>query len=99
MLLRETMFTCTVEMFGMPEDITSQPNVEVELNDGVGLTDVVAALRRKVPALEGLVICHGRDQLLEQFGFYINGRCYTSDEDVRLKTGDRVVLLALATGG
>jgi hypothetical protein len=52
-----------------------------------------------VPALEGPVIRSGRDQLLDHFGFYVNGRCYASYEDVQLKKGDHIVLLALATGG
>ena len=93
------MFTCRVEIFGLPEEITSQPKVEVRLKDGASLKDVIAALRRKVPALEGLVIQLGKDQLVDYFGFYINGRCYASDEEVQLKNSDHVVLLALASGG
>jgi len=93
------MLTVVVEMFGLPEDVTSEPKVEVSLKDNASLTDIVAALRRKVPALEGTVIEHVRDRLLDQFGFYVNGSCYTSEETVQLKKGDRIVLLALATGG
>jgi molybdopterin converting factor small subunit len=93
------MFTCTVEIFGLPEEITSQPKVEVRLKDGANLKDVIAALRHNVPDLEGPVIHHGKDQLVDYFGFYINGRCYTSDQEVQIKDGDHIVLLALATGG
>lgn len=93
------MFTCVVEMFGLPEDVTSQSKVELSLNDKANLTDVVAALRRKVPELEGPVIHIGKDRLLDHFGFYVNGHFYAGGEELRLKNGDRVVLLALATGG
>ena len=93
------MFKCTVEMFGLPEEITDRRKVEVELKDGASPRDVVAALRREIPALEGPVIRCGEDQLVERYGFYINGRFYTGDEEVQLKDGDRVVLLTLATGG
>jgi molybdopterin converting factor small subunit len=93
------MFTCTVEIFGLPEEITSPPKVEVSLKDGASIKDVIAVLRRKVPALEGPVIHLGKDQLVDYFGFYINGRCYTSDQEVQIKYGDHIVLLALATGG
>lgn len=93
------MFTCVVEMFGLPEEITSLPKIEVKLQNGASLKDVIDIMRCKVPALEGTVIRIGKDQLLDHFGFYINGRYYASDEDVQLKDGDRIVLLALATGG
>ena len=93
------MFRCVVEIFGLPEEITCRPKVEVRLKDGASPRDVIAALRREVPALEGPVIRCGEDQLVDYFGFYINGRYYTSDEEVQLKDGDRIVLLALASGG
>jgi molybdopterin converting factor small subunit len=93
------MFTCVVEIFGLPEDITSLPEIEVNLRNGACLEDIVAAMRRKVPALEGPVIRIGVDKLVDHFGFYVNGRYYANDEKVQLKDGDRIVLLRLATGG
>ena len=88
-----------MEIFGLPEEITGPPKVEVRLKDGTNPRDVIAALRREVPALEGLVIRRGEDQLADYFGFYINGSYYTGDEEIQLKDGDRIVLLALASGG
>ncbi len=93
------MFVCVIELFGLPEDITSLPKIEISLPDAAGLEDVISALRLKVPVLEGPVICIGADRLLDNFGFYINGHYYAGDEEVHVKNGDRVVLLALATGG
>ena len=93
------MFSCIVEIFGLPEEITCQPKVEVRLKDGAGPSDVIAALRCEIPALEGPVIRLGEDRLVDYFGFYINGRYCTSDDEVQLKDGDRIVLLALAGGG
>ena len=93
------MFTCVVEMFGLSEEMTGRQKVEVELKDEASPRDVVAALRCEIPALEGPVIRCGEDRLVDLYGFYINGRFYTDDEEVQLKEGDRVVLLALARGG
>ena len=93
------MLSCMVEIFGLPEDIACRPKLEVRLKDGASPKDVVAVLRREVPALEGPVIRYGEDQLVDYFGFYINGRYYTGDEEVQLKDGDHIVLLALASGG
>lgn len=96
---RRAMFRCSVEMFGIEDEITGRQKVEVELKDGASPRDVIAALRSEIPVLEGPVIRHGEDQLLGHYGFYINGRFYAGDEEVQIKKGDRIVLLALATGG
>ena len=95
------MFRCMVEIFGLPEEITCESKVEVRLEDGASPKDVIAELRREVPALEGPVIRYGEDQLVDYFGLYINGSYYTSDgdEEVKLKDSDHIVLLALASGG
>jgi len=88
-----------VEIFGLPEEVTGPPKVEVRLKDGASPSDVIAALRSEIPALEGPVIRRGENKLADSFGFYINGCYYTGDEEVQLKDGDRIVLLALASGG
>ena len=93
------MFRCMVEIFGLPEEIIGPPKVEVRLKDGANPRDIIAALRREIPELEGPVIRRGEDQLADSFGFYINGYYYTGDDEVQLKDGDHIVLLALASGG
>ncbi len=93
------MVKCTVEMFGIPPEIADMRSTEVSLRDGATPADLVVALREKVPALEGPIISPGEDRLTEVYGFYINGQFYTGDQQVHLKTGDRVVLLSLAMGG
>ena len=93
------MFRCMVEMFGLSEEISSRQKVEVELKDGASPRDVVAALRREIPELEGPVIRCGEDELVDHYGFYINGCLYIGDEEVQLKDSYHVVLLTLASGG
>jgi len=73
--------------------------VEVELEDGASLRDIVAALMRKIPALEGGVTRAGEDRLMEYYAFNINGRFYFDDMELQLQGNDRVALLTLATGG
>ncbi len=97
---RRAMTRCIVEMYGLSSEITELRKVEIELEDGASLGEVVEALRRKIPALEGRVIRPGEDQLMEHYAFNINGRFYFDEnEEVRLQDGDRVALLTLATGG
>ena len=93
------MFKCVVGMFGLSDEVTELREVEVELKDGASLGDVIAALRREIPALEGEVIRAGEERLTEHYAFNINGRFYRNDEEVQLQDSDRVALLTLATGG
>lgn len=93
------MIKCVVEMFGLPRQVTEVRGVEVGLEDGASLRDVVAALRHEIPALEGPVIRAGENRLLEHYTFNVNGSFYFADSDVQLKDGDFVLLLTLPTGG
>jgi len=93
------MNTCIVQLFGLPREITDSREIEVELKDGANLGDVIAALRREIPALEGPVIRAGENRLMEHCAFNINGRFYFNDKEAQLQGNDHVVLLTLATGG
>jgi len=93
------LFTCVVGLFGIPRKIISGHEVEVELPDKATLTDVIAALRRKIPTLAGSVICAEEEQLTEHYVFNINGRFYFDDQDIRIRKGDKIGILAAATGG
>ena len=73
--------------------------VEVELKDGAGMADVVAALREKIPALEGPVIRTAEDRLVESFKFNVNGDFFFDGMDFQLQSSDRIALLMPATGG
>jgi len=86
-------------MYGLPREITEKREVEVELKDGAGMTEVVAALREKVPSLEGPVIIPGVDRLVDEYKFNINGTFYFAGMDFKLKKGDRIALLVPMTGG
>lgn len=93
------MIRCIVELFGLSKEIAELSEVEVELNDGASLGDVIAALKRKMPTLEGHVIRVGEDRLTEYYAFNVNGRFYFDDRNLQLQNDDRIVLLSLATGG
>ena len=93
------MFRCVVEMFGLPSEITELREVEVELDEGATLRDVVAALKDKIPALEGTAIRAGEDHLAENYKFNVNGHFYYEDKDLKIKNGDRIALLVPITGG
>ena len=93
------MITCTVEMWGLPRELSGVPQVELKVKDDAGLRDIIAALKKTVPVLEGAVISSGGDCLEDTCAFAIGGQFYVEGEDVKLKNGDRLRLLTLATGG
>lgn len=88
-----------VELFGMSNEVVGLRDVEVELDDEASLKDVVAALRRKMPALEGSVIDPGEDKLAKHYTFNVNGRFYIDDYSVNVRPDDHIVLLTFALGG
>jgi molybdopterin converting factor small subunit len=88
-----------IPMYGLPREITEKREVEVELRDGAVMAEVVAALRKKVPALEGRAIVRGEDRLEEGYKFNVNGTFYYAGTNFRLKKGDRIALLVPMTGG
>jgi len=93
------MFHLKVEMFGIPAAITSEKDVEVTLNDGAMLPDLVAALRQAIPAFNGEVVRRDTDILGDSYTFNLNGHFYAGCERIVLNPGDSVKLLLMATGG
>ncbi len=87
----------TVEMFGLsPYTEANSANVEVE--DGATIAQLLEKVGGKLPQLRGRVI-QQNNRLVENYGLYINGEFVSDDSAVRIKQGDRVVLILLATGG
>ena len=86
-------------MFSLPSEVTDLRSVDVELNDGAKISDLVAALRKAIPALEGEVIQPGEDILAGGYTFNVNGQFYAGFEKLGLKPSDSVKLLLMATGG
>ena len=86
-------------MYGISPGITELTRVEVELNEGAAIDELVSALKAKVPALEGPVIQSGYNRLTEAYTFIVNGQFHFGEDEVKIKKGDRVVLVLLAFGG
>jgi molybdopterin converting factor small subunit len=93
------MFKVVIPMYGLRREITEAREVEVELRDGATMAEVIAAMREKIPSLEGPVLRKGEDRLVEQYKFNVNGRFYFDGQDFKLNKGDRIALLVPITGG
>jgi molybdopterin converting factor small subunit len=88
-----------IPMYGLPREITPLREVEVELSDGAHMAEVLAAMKAKIPSLEGPVIWRGENRLVDQFKFNVNGRFYFDGQDFTLHPGDSIALLVPMTGG
>ncbi len=93
------MKRCIVQLFGLSHEVTELQKVELELKDGARLQDVIAALKREIPALEGRVIRTGENRLTDHYVFNINGGVYFNEKEIQIKDGDHIMLLTLASGG
>ncbi len=99
------MLKCFVDMYGLPSRSGERASVEILLNEEPCLGDIVAALRREIPSLEGEAIRSGEDRLSYGYIFNINGTVHTDysenpgDGGLPLRDGDRIALLPLSSGG
>lgn len=94
------MFKCVVKMLGLPYGLTDRHEVEIELNEGATLRDVIVTLKKKIPSLEGPVLHKDSDTPVELYRFNVNGQFYYDDvEDVEMKYGDDIALLTVIAGG
>jgi molybdopterin converting factor small subunit len=89
----------TIPMYGLPREITPLREVEIELEDNATMAQVLAAMKVKIPSLEGPVIRRGENRLIDQFKFNVNGRFYFDGQDFNLRPGDQIALLVPITGG
>jgi molybdopterin converting factor small subunit len=88
-----------IPMYGLPREITPLREVEIEVKDNAVMADVLAAMKAKIPALEGPVIRRGENRLVDQFKFNVNGHFYFDGQDFILHQGDKIALLVPMTGG
>ena len=93
------MIRATVEMYGLSREVSGVPSVEVKLENNARLGDVITALRKEIPALEGTVINENENRLEDVCIFNINGQFYHDENDIPIKDGEHVRILSLATGG
>jgi molybdopterin converting factor small subunit len=95
----QNTFKCVIPLYGLPRELTTARQVEVDLNDGAGMAEVIGAIKEKLPALDGPVFRKGENRLAEQFKFNINGHFYFEGMNFQLHPGDRIALLVPMTGG
>jgi molybdopterin converting factor small subunit len=93
------MFICKVHLYGLDHKLTTARDVDIELEDGASIAQVIAGIKKKIPQLDGPVFIQGEDRLGEGYKFNVNGHFYFDGMDFQLHPGDRIALLLPASGG
>jgi|WetSurMetagenome_2_1015567.scaffolds.fasta_scaffold202064_1 hypothetical protein len=88
----------TVEMYGL-SPYTNLNKIDIDLEAESGIPQFISAIGQKIPTFEGHVKEAGINRLVETYGLYINGQFVQQDDPIKLKSGDRVVIILLAVGG
>ncbi len=94
------MITCIVEFYGQSYELAGRKEAVLKLEKNkAGIPDMVAALRKEVPALDGFVLKEGQDSLMDNQVLNINGQFYHNGDEIILRDDDRIRVLTIATGG
>ena len=95
----ESPVTCTVELFGMAQLLAKTKTVSLALPQEATLAEVFAALAERLPILVGRVITPEKNQLVGGCACNVNGLEFVRNPTVKVKTGDRVLILSADAGG
>lgn len=91
----------TIELNGMPRDLTGSELVELEIPDGASYRDVVGSLGRRHPLLIGILIAPQGDEFLSSNMFVRDGDmaqpAMLMDEQPR--DGEHLAIISPITGG
>ncbi len=91
--------TCTVELFGVARLVAGKREIALTVERGATIARVFASLAERVPALSGRVIVANGSALMDGYACNVNGLEFVRDITVRVKDGDRIVLLSADAGG
>ena len=96
---QEVPISCTVELFGVARLLAKTQAVFLSLPHEATLSDVYSALAERLPILVGRVIAPDWGSLSAGYACNINGLDFAHDPDVKVKPGDRVLILSSDAGG
>ena len=88
-----------VELLGLSHMFPGVRDVEIEADPDITLGELVKALRRAMPTLEGRIIKFDEDELAGLYAFNVNGRFYLDEYGVIVQPADHILLIMLAFGG
>jgi molybdopterin-guanine dinucleotide biosynthesis protein A len=94
-----TSVHCTIELFGVARMLAGTREVALALSPGATLSQVLAALVAKVPALAGRVIDRDESRLVDGYACNVNGLDFVRAAATPIQTGDTVMIVSADAGG
>ncbi len=91
--------SCAVELFGTAQLLAKSKTVSLSLPPEATLAHALSALAEKFPMLVGRVIAPERNRLARGFACNINGVAFVRDVNVKIASGDRILILSADAGG
>jgi molybdopterin converting factor small subunit len=95
----DELISCTVELFGMARLIAKTKIVELQLPQEATLADLLVALAEQLPSLVGRVISPEKNNLMSGCACNVNGLEFVRDPDVKIRTGDKILIISADAGG
>jgi hypothetical protein len=91
--------TCAVELFGTAQLLAKSKTVSLSLPPEATLAQALALLAEKLPILVGRVIAPERNRLASGFACNLNGAVFVRDPELKIASGDRILILSADAGG
>jgi hypothetical protein len=79
------MFDGVIYICSLPWEIADVRELHVKLRGGARMGEVIAALKERVPALEGPAFREGKNRLQHLYKFNVNGNFYCDGQDFQLQ--------------
>lgn len=89
----------TLEVYGVGRPQAGEREVELELEPGSTLEELLAALGQQAPAIADRVLGVDGRSLRPPYVLNINGLSFVEDLSLRPQEGDRILLMAPPAGG
>ena len=94
------MITCTIELYGSSAELAGIDQVVLKLpGENPGMHELVAALKNRLPELEGTILKKDENILADDQALNIDGCFYSGSDEITIHDGDRIRLLTAAIGG
>jgi molybdenum cofactor guanylyltransferase len=91
--------SCAVELFGMARLLAKTKTVELQLPQDATLVDLFVELAERLPALVGRVINPEKNNLMSGCACNVNGLEFVRNPDVKIRTGDKILIISADAGG
>ncbi len=89
----------TVELLGLARRLAGRKEVQLELQQGATLRDVVAALASRFPSFLDQVIVPRTFDVISPYFFYLGGRLAATSLEAAVDAVEPLVLMSLEAGG